>query len=458
MNQTNIIILVLILLLFFMVLKSSSFQNPIIKGSWKQMGSDIDGEAGDDESGRSVSLSSDGKRVAIGAKYNDHDEKENAGHVRVYEYKEGEWNQMGSDIDGEAAFDWSGETVSLSSDGTRIAIGAIKNNGNGSKSGHVRVYEYQQGTWMQIGTDIDGEARYDYSGTSVSLSSDGNRVAIGAYKNDADGNKNAGHVRVYQYKKGEWNQMGSDIDGEAAEDKSGIRVSLSSDGTRVAIGARYNDTYEKIDAGHVRVYEYKQGSWNQMGSDIDGEAAFDESGVSVSLSSDGTRVAIGSQKNDAHSKYANYNAGHVRVYEYKKGEWNQMGSDIDGEAAEDKSGTSVSLSSDGTRVAIGARYKNSDGNEDAGSVRLYEYLQGAWKQIGTDINGEAAFDNSGSLSLSGDGTQVAIGASKNDSNENWNAGHVRVFEYQNQVNKPNRISLLILLLSGAYFYIKRKKN
>ena len=34
-------------------------------------------------------------------------------------------------------------------------------------------------------------------------------------------------------------------------------------------------------------------SIDQVGSDIDGEAAYDESGWSVSLSSDGTVVAIG---------------------------------------------------------------------------------------------------------------------------------------------------------------------
>ena len=34
--------------------------------------------------------------------------------------------------------------------------------------------------WSQLGTDIDGEAAGDYSGRSVSLSSDGTKVAIGA--------------------------------------------------------------------------------------------------------------------------------------------------------------------------------------------------------------------------------------------------------------------------------------
>ena len=106
--------------------------------------------------------------------------------------------QLGSDIDGEAAADYSGVSVSLSDDGTIVAIGAPYNDGNGSDAGHVRVYEWNSGTssWDQKGGDIDGEAAGDWSGISVSLSSDGTEVAIGAYLNDGNGS-DAGHVRVY---------------------------------------------------------------------------------------------------------------------------------------------------------------------------------------------------------------------------------------------------------------------
>ena len=47
---------------------------------------------------------------------------------------------------------------------------------------------------VQIGSDIDGEAAFDYSGSSVSLSADGTVVAIGAKGNDYD----SGHVRRYK--------------------------------------------------------------------------------------------------------------------------------------------------------------------------------------------------------------------------------------------------------------------
>ena len=399
---------------------------------WVKLGDDIDGDEVNDRSGRSVSLSSDGSRVAIGAYLNDgtnEDVNDNRGHVKIYDWNGSAWVQVGSDIDGEAAGDFSGYSVSLSSDGTRVAIGAYLNDDNGTNSGHVRIYEYNSSTsaWVKLGNDIDGEAEYDYSGTSVSLSSDGSRVAIGANENDGNGS-NSGHVRIYEYNSttSAWDKLGDDIDGEAEWDLSGVSVSLSGDGSRVAIGAIYNDGNGN-ESGHVRIYEYNSttSAWSKLGDDIDGEAAVDRSGDSVSLSSDGSRVAIGAIYNDGNGT----SSGHVRIYEYNSSTsaWIILGNDIDGEAEYDNSGRSVSLSADGTRVAIGAH--NNDGNgSSSGHVRIYDWNGSAWVKVGSDIDGETAGDKSGaSVSLSSDGTRVAIGAYLNNGN-GIKSGHTRIYE------------------------------
>jgi hypothetical protein len=338
------------------------------------------------------------------------------------------WVQRGQDINGEAAFDNSGYSVSLSADGTIVAIGAINNNINGSFSGeisgHVRVYVWNGIAWVQRGQDINGEARSDFSGTSVSLSADGTIVAIGALYNDDNGS-NSGHVRVYVWNGIAWVQRGQDINGEAASDNSGISVSLSADGTIVAIGATRNDGNSSLDIGHVRVYVWNGIAWVQRGQDIDGEAAWDESGISVSLSADGTIVAIGATGNDDNGS----NSGHVRVYVWNGTAWVQRGQDIDGEAASDNSGISVSLSADGTILAIGATFNDGNGS-NSGHVRVWAWNGTAWVQRGQDIDGEAVSDQSGrSVSLSADGTIVAIGATGNDDNGS-SSGHVRVFKYQ----------------------------
>jgi hypothetical protein len=389
--------------------------------SWTQVGSDIDGAATSDQSGISVSLSADGTTVAIGAPNNDRNGS-NSGHVRIYKWNDSSWNQVGSDIDGEVASDNSGFSVSLSADGTTVAIGAPNNDGNGSNSGHVRIYKWNDSSWTQVGSDIDGEAASDNSGQSVSLSADGLTVAIGSPISDGNGS-DSGHVRIYKWYGTSWIQIGSDIDGEAANDNSGISVSLSNDGTTVAIGASRNDG-NGSNSGHVRIYKWYGTSWIQIGSDIDGADASDNSGLSVSLSSDGTTVAISAPNNDGNGS----DSGHVRIYKWNNSSWTQVGSDIDGEATVDQSGFSVSLSSDGLTVAIGSRSNDGNGS-DSGHVRIYKWYGTSWIQIGSDIDGEAANDNSGrSVSLSADGTIVAIGANFNDRNGS-NSGHVRIYKW-----------------------------
>ena len=51
----------------------------------------------------------------------------------------------------------------------------------------MRIFDNVGGTWTQIRADIDGEAAFDGSGGSVSLSSDGSTVAIGSTGNDDNG-------------------------------------------------------------------------------------------------------------------------------------------------------------------------------------------------------------------------------------------------------------------------------
>ena len=392
--------------------------SPILLFSQVQIGLDIDGEAANDRSGRSIALSADGIVIAIGAP-NNAGNGPNSGHVRVYRNISGVWTQVGQDIDGETEFDNSGTAVSLSSDGSVVAIGASQN----GVSGHVRVYRNIGGVWVQVGQDIDGEASDDQSGSSLSLSSDGRVVAIGAGFNDGNGAYLVGHVRIYRNISDVWTQVGQDIDGETDFDLLGASVNLSSDGSVVAIGAPSIAGVGTATTGYVRIYRNVSDVWIQIGSDIDGEIADDQLGSSLSLSSDGTVVAIGANLNDGNGT----NSGHVRVYRNISDVWTQVGQDIDGETEFDTSGFSVGLSSDGTIVAIGAHFNDGNG-DDSGHVRIYRNVSDVWTQIGSDIDGETAGDQSGNkISLSSDGNVVAIAARNNNGN-GTNLGHVRVYD------------------------------
>ena len=394
-----------------------------------QRGTDIDGNAKGDRSGWSVSLSADGNTLAVGARQDD-SSGDRSGSTQIYTWNGTAWSQLGDDIDGEAAEDESGHSVSLSADGTTVAIGARRNDGNGNNSGHTRIYSWNGTAWDQLGNDIDGEAADDESGYSVSLSANGTTVAIGARRNDGNGNS-SGHTRIYSWNGTAWNQLGNDIDGEAANDFSGTSVSLSNDGKTVAIGAHKNDG-NGSKSGHVRIYNWNGTAWSQLGSDIDGEASDDESGFSVSLAGNGTVVAVSAHQNDGNGT----NAGHTKIYAWDGTTWNQLGNDIDGEAANDGSGYSVAISTDGNTIAISARLNDGNGT-NSGQTRIYSWSGNTWSQLGSDIDGEASDDESGfSVSLSDDGTTVAIGARQNDGN-GTNSGHVRVFDLSATSSNPN---------------------
>ena len=364
-------------------------------------------KAAGDSLGHGVSMSADGSRVAIGAPGNAFA----VGHVRVYDWNDSVWVQVGSDIEGKKAGDLFGLSTSLSADGNRLAISTHSFDSIGDRSGFTRIYDWNNGDWIQVGEDLDGEYLPVNYSRSISLSADGSHVAIGTES----------YARVFTWSDSSWIQVGNNINGEALGDWSGRWISLSADGGQIAIGAPYNDG-NGFNSGHVRVYSWADTSWVQVGADIDGERVDDRSGWSVSLSADGNRVAIG-----APFHVTDERAGHVRVYDWNDTTWTQVGADIDGEGLYDVSGWPVSLSANGNRLAISA-IQNDGNGDNSGHVRIYDWIDTAWVQSGIDIDGEAAGDNSGwGVSLSADGSHVAIGAPSNDGN-GINAGQVRIYE------------------------------
>jgi surface protein len=388
-----------------------------------QIGGDIDGEASANQLGSSVSASSNGRRIAAGAYYNT-DGGSLAGHVRVYDNNGSSWQQVGSDIDGKAS-EAMGYSVSLSADGKRLAAG-----GYYGGAGVVRIYDFNGTNWVQTGLDIIGEASGDRSGWDVSLSDDGTRVAVGAPYNDAGNSSsdNRGHVRVYELQSGTWVKLGSDIDGQAAGDEYGRSVSLSSDGSRLAVGGPYHDggNASSDNRGFVRVFDYNGSAWVQVGVDFDGTAG-DQFGTDVDLSSDGTILAFGASGEDSSGSL---NEGGVLIYEYTPTgvtSWTQLGSTIYGSAGNTQSAgeKQVSISDNGSRIAIGNWVYTLPGATSQGQTRLFDYNGSDWVQTGSDIYGEAPGDNSGIVALSGDGTLLAIGAPANDGNGSG-SGHVRV--------------------------------
>src|SRR5690554_4320667 len=196
---------------------------------------------------------------------------------------------------------------------------------------------------VQIGVDIDGDAPDDHFGYGVAMSADGSVIAVGAPFNDGNGT-DAGHVKVYSNASGTWTQIGDDIEGEAAGDQSGFRVALSADGSIVAIGAPYNCD-NCIASGQVRVYQNISGVWTQIGQDIDnlvsGGGTF---GHGLALSADGSIVAVG-------APIFVLGISYVQVYQNISGVWTQLGANISNSTIiPAQEGWYVALSGDGNTI------------------------------------------------------------------------------------------------------------
>jgi hypothetical protein len=406
---------------------------------WLQIGQSIDGEGRLDLSGEALSISDNGLIVAIGAVDNDGNSTtadNNQGHVRLYQWNITHWSQLGNDIDGVFAQDQFGHALSLSGDGYTLAVGAPNHDSPQTDIGLVLVfkYDFSISDWTQKGSAILGTGLGDKNGYSVSLSYSGDVLAVGAPDNDLNG-IDSGYARVFLWDSSEWVQAGGDIKGEAAADRSGYSVSLSRTGARIAVGAIYNDGPNGKNAGHVRVYEFNGSVWDLLGDDIEGDYYDTHSGYSVSLNGAGDVVAIGSPNSVE-------GTGLLEVYYFDGAAWNKRtnGTPIHGSEYTDNFGHFVSISDDGNRVAVGAPntdYRNITTNVeriDAGRVKIFEWENGSWTQLGSDLDGDAAGDIYGyAVAISGDGRHVAIGGPKSSSGSLY-AGEVRVFEIHDNDN------------------------
>ena len=301
----------------------------------------------------------------------------NVSYITVYEYFEeaeeelGDWVQLGEPIPGHKA--------GLSNDGMTLAVGVTFQTGEFSTGDTFVVYQLNitdgdEGInriteWVPLGS-VDNDLVAMDAGPleEISLSADGKIVALGYPTYDLpiwgtiddqfeiiDQSYAAGVTQVLKLSWDEknWIQIGSDIIGTGCEGHSGAGVALANpnwEGPMVAIGApRYDPDQALYGPGQVRVYQYKGVDWEQVGQSLDGNTYDGPSfGESLDLSQDGATLAIGAVGGENDN-------GYVRVFRLDDNNiWAQIGDDlgIDTDDTFDNFGRSVTLSMDGSRLAV----------------------------------------------------------------------------------------------------------
>jgi hypothetical protein len=331
------------------------------------------GESSGDMAGTAVALSLDGKSVVVGSPGHSHPILPNAelvqmiGKVQVYrEDSQGKWVQIGQPIVGKDMNDKLGLSVSISQDGSRIAI-SLQGNNYRNSMGKARVYDYieSENEWFQLGDDLIGW----FGRNPLSMSADGNVVVMGSVSTEE--NQYVAAVSAYEYKYG-WKRMGSDIllNGGIGYDTLFV-PSLSSDGRTFAVGSAVLNGENKEYHLYVQVYRYKDegnmGDWTQMGENIHDKKGNHLIAYTVSLSADGNVLVIG----DPGGFKGGINSGHSHVLRNVNDVWVHIEKELEGFHPSDLFGWSVSVSSNGKRVGVSSPQSRMSGSE-IGEVIVYE--------------------------------------------------------------------------------------
>ncbi|MFZ4796279.1 MAG: PKD domain-containing protein [Bacteroidia bacterium] len=257
---------------------------------WSQQGNKLVGSGyiGAAGQGYSVSLNADGNTAIVGGIFDNN----YLGATWVFTRNNGVWSQQGDKLVGTGIFVTSvyqGSSVSLSADGNTAIVGGYYDNYG---KGAAWIYTRNGGIWSQQGNKLvgTGGSIYNFQGTSVAISSDGNTAIVGgSYENS-----NQGAAWIYTRSGGIWSQQGNKLvgTGNIGAAEQGNSVSISADGNIAIIGGHYDDSQK----GAAWVFSRSGGIWNQIGNKLIGSNIIGSTaaqGQSVSLSADGNTLIMG---------------------------------------------------------------------------------------------------------------------------------------------------------------------
>ena len=447
--------------------------------------------------GFAVALSADGNTLAVGATHEESNatgingnQNDNsrfvAGAVYVFRFNGMNWLQQAYVKASNTDFSvWFGTAVSLSADGNTLAVGASlensgatgingdQNNNSARGSGAAYVFRFDGTDWTQQAyvkaSNTDGGNRF---GEAVSLSADGNTLAVGASGEESnatgiggDQNDNSavqsGAVYVFRFDGAAWSQQAYvKASNTEADDRFGLPVSLSADGNTLAAGAIGEDSIatgingDQNDnsvvafgpsAGAMYVFRFDGTDWFQQAyvkasntelADANGNT--DEFGFSAALSADGNTLAVGAIGEDSNATGVNENqndnsagvSGAAYLFRFDGTDWFQQAyvkaSNTDGR---DKFGEAVSLSADGNTLAIGAGFEASNAagvkgdqfdnsSNIVGAAYVFRYDGTDWSQRSyVKASNPGRINEFGfAISLSADGNTLAVGAIGEESN------------------------------------------
>jgi hypothetical protein len=386
-----------------------------------------------DHFGNAVALSADGNTLAVAACWESSsatgvngNQADNAipqaGAVYIFTRSGRTWTQQAyfkasntgragvGDLPGEG--DQFGFSLAMSGDGHTVVVGAPTEDASAAgihsnpyddsfnSAGAVYVFARTGSTWAQqayLKADASTNTGLgDQFGYSVSVSADGNTLAVGVYDESGSGRTinapvnrargGSGAVYIFARRGTVWTREGYLKTWNAeGGDSWGTAVALSADGDTLAVGALDEDCLcpgvhtdrsagaadQKSDtsSGGAAIFVRNGTTWTQQAYvKASNPSAGDWFGVRLALSGDGHTLAVGAQNEDSAAQGINgrqdddsaLEAGAVYVFTRSGGAWAQhayvKGTNTD---AFDEFGGAVALTRDGRTLVAGARGEDS---------------------------------------------------------------------------------------------------
>lgn len=427
-----------------------------------------------DQFGYAVAIAGDGNTLAVGAYREDsnatgvnptvpdNNSTSDSGAVYVFSRNGGSWHQEAYiKASNPGAGDHFGHSLSLSKDGSILAVGAPQEDSSGtgvnpptqqdnsaSNSGAVYIFSRVGTMWYQQAyLKASNTGSGDQFGISVSLSADGKLLAVGAHEErssatgvnpagqDDDSAWAAGAVYLFSRSGSVWEQQAyikaSNTNGA---DRFGWSVSLAADGQTLAVGAHNEDSGgtgvnpptqaddSALNAGAVYIFSIAGGSWQQQAYiKPSNTATHSFFGSSVYLSGDGNTLAVGANGESRNGSGINppsneedliASSGAVYVFSRNNGIWQEEAYiKPSNPAAGHRFGSAVALTEDGNVLAVGAPVDNS-GLRGPGTVYVFTRDDSGWRQVilHNGPNPDAIDQFGCAVSMTADGHTLAVGA------------------------------------------------
>ena len=343
-----------------------------------------------DKFGSSVAISADGNTIVVGAWYASRftPPTTHEGRAFVFVKPGGGWSTTTvysaalaqTNYSGNDLFGWS---VAISANGDTVVVGAPHRTGGASQQGAAYLFYKPVGGWTNwvfqhdMLTASDG-TDYDYFGSSVSISTDGGAIVIGASGDDIGGNTDQGSAYLFAYETPPfWSQYKLTASDGAANDWFGASASISGDGSVVVVGANGHDFGISSNNGAAYVFVAPLFGWADATETAElgatgGGAHDDEFGYSAAISADGNAILVG-----AFGVNGYLNPGAAYLFVKPGAGWGGVLTPptkltaSDG-AAGDGFGNSVSIGSAGNALAIGAYSDDISANANQGSAYVFD--------------------------------------------------------------------------------------